>query len=603
MISFARLLVSLFLAIAVTGQTESPKAVSEVDAANHLVQRVEPVVPAIALTAKLGGKVKLHIVISVSGDVAESNYVSGPPLLMKAAMDAVKQWKYRPFLDGGTPIAVAADVEIDFPGGMTENERATRDKYFHLEDECRSLANGGMYSDAEPKCRLAVEISNALPKDAVLERIDAISMLANSIFSQRRFSEALSLYKQSLDLAKSYRQPDDADLASGYANLGRAYGVTGNLSGADDQYGKAVSTFKAAIKSLPSMYENYSRRLQRVLNEYAQLKEAEGQTGIAAELRREASAINPYVNPSAVVPSMPEPAKVLKGSDNRTNDNYVLRVAFTPDSKWLLAAWQRGNLDIWDCRTWQKIGSIDTQQGRITALAVSFDGALVATGSHGNTVRVWNIQTEKLIADFPAESENRDEFLEYLAFSPDGNLLATGGNFTKGLVLDLSSHHTVAALGATKDLVFSSDGKTLIGAVVQKLVMWSTQSWAIRKTITDPDKNVRIIVLNENTNQIALTGWKKGIRILDLDTGALVKSIPDVQTETLIFTKGWQNTVTAHGAIGIWSVPAGKVLCESPDLEVQDLALSPNGEFIAAAMHNAVGLWTMDSLGTCLGLH
>jgi TonB family protein len=286
------LVILLLCAIARAPQTDKPKAVSTAEATSHLAQRVEPTVPPLAKVAKVGGKVKLHIVISPSGQVSIATFVSGSPLLTRSAIDAVKQWRFKPFLEGETPIAVTTDVELDFPGGMSESESTIRDKYFRVEDECRSLVDGGKYVEAEPNCRDAVEISNNLPKEVVLERSDALSMLANSIFLQRRFSEAIPLYEKALELDKGHRKPDDADLASAYANLGRAYGVTGSLAKADEFYAMAVSTFNAAIKDLPSMSENYSRRLQRTLNEYAQLKDAEGQAEAASALRQQSNEIS-----------------------------------------------------------------------------------------------------------------------------------------------------------------------------------------------------------------------------------------------------------------------------------------------------------------------
>ena len=260
---------------------------------SHLVQRVEPTVPPIAKVAKIGGKVKVHISISPSGEVSGATMVSGSPMLMSAAIDAVKQWKFKPFLENGNPIAVSADVELDFPAGMSEGETAAKEKYFPVQDECRSLIKDGKYTEAEPACREALEISNTLPKEVVLERSTALSLLANCIFLQRRSSEAIPFYERALELDNGYVRPDDADLASDYENLGRAYSEIGNLKKADELYAVAVSTFTAAIKNLPSMSENYSRRLQRTLNEYAELKDAEGQGEAASALRQQAGAIVP----------------------------------------------------------------------------------------------------------------------------------------------------------------------------------------------------------------------------------------------------------------------------------------------------------------------
>ena len=588
-------------------------------------------VPPLAKAARVGGKVKLHVIISPSGDVSAVTVISGHPMLAPAAIEAVKQWKYKPFAEKGNPSAVATDVELDFPGGMSENESDVRNRFFPIEKECRELVNAEKYTDAEQRCRQAVALSNELPSEVILERSDAKTLLANAIFLQHRFSEAISLYEQALELDKGYRKPDDADLASDYANLGRAYAMQGELPRADDLYSKAIATFRAAIEGLPSMYENYSRRLQRTLNEYAQLKDAEKQTEAASELRKQANEITPFANPHATVPPLPPPSKVLKGAESiateatkphtemkctnpgctqgtfavygggaPAQDSSVSRLGFTPDSRLLLAARRQGRLDILDTSSWQNVRSIETSQGGITALAISPDGTLAATGSHGNTVKVWDIKTGKLVAEFLADSTNSNEYLEYLTFSPDANLLATGGNFTKGLVLDLRAHRSIATLGGTKEILFSADGQHLIGAVGQKVLVWETHSWSVVKTLDDPEKNVTKIALDQSGNRIAITGWKKGIRILKADTGEVVKSIPDAVTDALIFTSGWKNIVTGRGTLGLWSFQTAKLICETPEMEVSEAILSPNEKVLAAAVGNGIDIWVTDALDSCM---
>jgi hypothetical protein len=94
-------------------------------------------------------------------------------------------------------------------------------------------------------------------------------------------------------LDESYLKADDADLATDYANVARAFAaVGGELTKADVFYAQAVKTFEAAIQSLPSMKENYTKRLIRTLDEYAQIKEALGQSGAANELHRKADALS-----------------------------------------------------------------------------------------------------------------------------------------------------------------------------------------------------------------------------------------------------------------------------------------------------------------------
>jgi protein TonB len=83
-----------------------------------LVQKTIPVYPAIAKTAGIQGTVVLEAVISKSGTIENLRVVSGSPMLQRAAMDAVKQWRYKPFVLNGEPIEVETTVNVEFRMGQ-----------------------------------------------------------------------------------------------------------------------------------------------------------------------------------------------------------------------------------------------------------------------------------------------------------------------------------------------------------------------------------------------------------------------------------------------------------------------------------------------------
>jgi periplasmic protein TonB len=78
------------------------------------IRRVEPVYPKIALGARVQGVVLLKAIISKAGEVTELEVVSGHPILVPAAMDAVKQWRYRPHLLNGEPVEVETNITVTF---------------------------------------------------------------------------------------------------------------------------------------------------------------------------------------------------------------------------------------------------------------------------------------------------------------------------------------------------------------------------------------------------------------------------------------------------------------------------------------------------------
>jgi protein TonB len=84
-----------------------------VQAAN-LVQQVRPVYPPLAKQARISGTVELSAVIGKDGRVADLKVVKGHPLLVQAALDAVKNWVYKPTLLNGEPVEVSTTIDVNF---------------------------------------------------------------------------------------------------------------------------------------------------------------------------------------------------------------------------------------------------------------------------------------------------------------------------------------------------------------------------------------------------------------------------------------------------------------------------------------------------------
>lgn len=79
-----------------------------------LLKQVLPVYPPLARQARVSGDVELLAVIGTEGTVKELTLVSGNPLLVRAAMDAVRQWLYNPTLLNGEPVEVVAPIRVTF---------------------------------------------------------------------------------------------------------------------------------------------------------------------------------------------------------------------------------------------------------------------------------------------------------------------------------------------------------------------------------------------------------------------------------------------------------------------------------------------------------
>lgn len=79
-----------------------------------LINRVVPTYPAVAQTIRASGTVVLQATISRTGTIENLRVVSGPALLRQAALDAVKQWRYKPYMLNGQPVEVETAVSVEF---------------------------------------------------------------------------------------------------------------------------------------------------------------------------------------------------------------------------------------------------------------------------------------------------------------------------------------------------------------------------------------------------------------------------------------------------------------------------------------------------------
>jgi protein TonB len=94
--------------------SSKPIAVSSGVATGMLIQKTPPVYPTIAKTAGVAGTVELHATISAKGTIEDLHAVSGPVMLRQAAVDAVRNWRYKPYMLNNEPIEVETTINVVF---------------------------------------------------------------------------------------------------------------------------------------------------------------------------------------------------------------------------------------------------------------------------------------------------------------------------------------------------------------------------------------------------------------------------------------------------------------------------------------------------------
>lgn len=91
-----------------------PKKVSRSEALAAVLSKVQPDYPTIAKQLNLHGTTEMEALVSEDGLVEKVNIVSGNPVLTKPSAEALKKWKFRPFLSDGKPAKALVSVTFDF---------------------------------------------------------------------------------------------------------------------------------------------------------------------------------------------------------------------------------------------------------------------------------------------------------------------------------------------------------------------------------------------------------------------------------------------------------------------------------------------------------
>lgn len=95
------------------GREDKRYIVSQLSPA-QLLRRIEPLYPRPAVLMGLQGEVKLHALIAKDGTIQSLSVTSGHPLLAQAALDAVRQWRYRPYVLNGEAVEVETFITVNF---------------------------------------------------------------------------------------------------------------------------------------------------------------------------------------------------------------------------------------------------------------------------------------------------------------------------------------------------------------------------------------------------------------------------------------------------------------------------------------------------------
>lgn len=259
-------------------------AQSAMNAPLKLLTKTDPTYPPIARAAHVTGDVKLQVQIGSDGHVTASKIVSGPPMLVGAAQDCVKQWVYeKPQVDG-KPISTSALVTISFilPAPINPDDEKIAAKFFPVDQACiKAVAANADTLQQANTCREAAQIAETFsPQERFIERRGAFVYASAALRRNRELQESLDYANKAVAVVEQGHD-DGSGSSAAYGTRAQVYAQLGDLEKASDDLTKAEQFERDAIaKMLPDdeafVKHEYVPILKSLLNFHSQILAALG---------------------------------------------------------------------------------------------------------------------------------------------------------------------------------------------------------------------------------------------------------------------------------------------------------------------------------------
>lgn len=240
--------------------------------------------------------------------------------------------------------------------------------------------------------------------------------------------------------------------------------------------------------------------------------------------------------------------------------NFNETIAYYAEDGWLAFGSLRGEIKVWDPLERTALATIKAHNLRITALAFSEDGALLATAGEEGTIKVWNWRDHELVATLDGRG-----VVERLAFSPDVTQLAasTDENIRLWSIGDATHQRTLdTGPGGTTITAYTPDGRYLIsGGDTPEMIVWEpeTGNLAARLPGTGGDR-VALAFSPDGTMLVtALLNGTTTLWNLTTITSTTVNRA-DLNIPDLAFSVDWTSdsrlitVFSANGSVYLWGI-------------------------------------------------